>query len=172
MTARMVQLVETLIEDARWRALGLEDLAEKAAWAVLSELGLPLEGFEISILACNDGRVAVLNADFRGKPQPTNVLSWPSMERGAKTDGGAPERPQPGLPDLPEDLGDIAIAWETCEREADAQGKPMKDHVAHLLVHGVLHLLGYDHIRGLDAALMEASEVRALARLAVPDPYA
>lgn len=172
MTARMVPLVDTLIEDARWHALGLEDLAEAATRAALGEIGLADEGYEISVLACNDSRIAVLNADFRGKPQPTNVLSWPSEERGAQQDGGDPDRPRPGTPDMPEELGDIALAWETCEREADAQGKPMKDHVTHLLVHGVLHLLGYDHIRELDAALMETTEVRALARLAVPNPYA
>lgn len=171
MTGLMAPLVDTLIEDARWRALGLEDLAEKSAQAVLSELGLPAIGFEISVLACSDTRIATLNADFRGKPQPTNVLSWPSEDRAAPNDGDGPELPQPGAEDLPEELGDIAIAWETCEREADEQAKPMQDHVTHLLVHGVLHLLGYDHIREKDAALMEATEVRTLAKLGISNPY-
>ena len=166
-----MELVETVIEDARWEAFGLAALAERAARAVLVTLGLPVEDFAISLMGCDDARIAVLNADFRGKPQPTNVLSWPSEERGAEFVGEAPEPPAPGAPDDPEPLGDIAIAWETCAREAEAQGKPMADHVAHLIVHGVLHLMGYDHIEDEDAALMEGLEVRILASLGVSDPY-
>ena len=167
----MNTLVETVIEDARWQAFGLDQAAERAARAVLAGLGLPEAGFQISVLGCDDARIAVLNADFRGKPQPTNVLSWPSDERAAEVIGAEPERPEPGTPDDPESLGDIAIAWETCAREADEQGKPMADHVLHLMVHGVLHLLGYDHVEDEDATLMEAHEVRILAQLGVSDPY-
>ena len=167
----MNTLVETVIEDARWQAFGLDQAAERAARAVLAGLGLPQAGFQISVLGCDDARIAVLNADFRGKPQPTNVLSWPSEERAAEIIGAEPERPEPGAPDDPESLGDIAIAWETCAREADEQGKPMADHVLHLMVHGVLHLLGYDHVEDEDATLMEAHEVRILAQLGVSDPY-
>jgi probable rRNA maturation factor len=166
-----MQLVETVIEDARWEAFGLGPLAERAAQAALAGLGLVDAGFQISLMGCDDARIAVLNADFRGKPQPTNVLSWPSEERGAEFLGEAPELPEPGAVDDPESLGDIAIAWETCEAEAAAQGKPMADHVTHLIVHGVLHLLGYDHVEDEDAALMEALEVRILASLGVSDPY-
>ncbi|MFN6924622.1 MAG: rRNA maturation RNase YbeY [Tabrizicola sp.] len=166
-----MDLVETLIEDARWNGLGLAALAERAAGAVLADLGLPAEGFQISLLGCDDARIAVLNADFRGKPQPTNVLSWPSDERAAEVAGEAPDLPHPGSADDPESLGDIAIAWETCAREAEEQGKPMVDHVTHLIVHGVLHLLGYDHVEPGDADLMEGLEVRILASLGVPDPY-
>ena len=137
----------------------------------LADLGLSEEGFEISLLGCSDARIAELNADFRGKPQPTNVLSWPSDERGAARDGGRPQRPEPGAPGMPEELGDIAIAWETCAREASEQGKELRDHIVHLLVHGTLHLLGYDHVRAQDAALMEGAEVRILAKMGLPDPY-
>ncbi len=166
-----MELVETVIEDARWEAFGLIALAERAGRAVLVGLGLPVEGFVISLMGCDDARIAILNAGFRGKPVPTNVLSWPSEERGAEFAGKAPERPVPGEADDPETLGDIAIAWETCEREAAGQGKPMVDHVTHLIVHGVLHLLGYDHVEEEDAALMERLEVRILASLGVSDPY-
>ncbi len=166
-----MELVETLIEDARWEAFGLAALAERAGNAVLGDLGLPVEGFSLGLMGCDDARIAVLNADFRGKPQPTNVLSWPSEERGAEFAGEAPEPPQPGDPDDPESLGDIAIAWETCVREAEEQSKSMTDHVTHLIVHGVLHLLGYDHIDDADAAVMESLEVRILASLGVSDPY-
>jgi probable rRNA maturation factor len=160
-----------MTEDPRWDALALEGLAERAAMAVLDRLGLEPSVYEISLLGCNDARIAELNADFRGKPQPTNVLSWPSDERAAEVAGEAPDLPHPGSADDPESLGDIAIAWETCAREGEEQGKPMVDHVTHLIVHGVLHLLGYDHVEPGDADLMEGLEVRILASLGVPDPY-
>ncbi|MGL4235796.1 rRNA maturation RNase YbeY [Tabrizicola sp.] len=166
-----MDLVDTVIEDTRWEAFGLAPLAERGGRAVLSGLGLPVAGFQISLMGCDDARIAVLNADFRGKPQPTNVLSWPSEERAAEVAGDDPERPEPGAPDDPESLGDIAIAWETCAREAEEQGKPMADHVTHLIVHGVLHLLGYDHVAEEDAAVMEGLEVRILASLGLSDPY-
>jgi probable rRNA maturation factor len=166
-----MDLVETVIEDARWEAFGLAALAERAGRAALTGAGLPVEGFQVSLMGCDDTRIAVLNADFRGKPQPTNVLSWPSEERGAEFLGEVPEAPEPGEAEDPESLGDIAIAFETCAREAEAQGKAMADHVTHLIVHGVLHLLGYDHVEEEDAAVMEALEVRILASLGVSDPY-
>jgi probable rRNA maturation factor len=166
-----MDLVETVIEDARWEALGLAALGERAGRAALAGAGLPVEGFTISLMGCDDARIAVLNADFRGKPQPTNVLSWPSEERGSEFAGEAPEPPVPGLADDPQPLGDIAIAWDTCAGEAEAQGKPMADHVTHLIAHGVLHLLGYDHVDDADAALMERLEVQILASLGVSDPY-
>jgi probable rRNA maturation factor len=85
--------------------------------------------------------------------------------------GERPVLPDPGPPDAPEELGDVAIAWDTCAREAQSQGKPMEAHVTHLVVHAVLHLLGYDHVEDADATLMEAEEVRILASLGLPDPY-
>jgi probable rRNA maturation factor len=166
-----MELVETMIEDARWEGLGLPALADRAGRAALAGLGLAAEGFVISLMGCDDARIAVLNAGFRGKPQPTNVLSWPSEERAAEYVGEAPGLPVQGTAEDPTALGDIAIAWETCAREAGAQDKSMTDHVNHLIVHGVLHLLGYDHVEDEDAALMEGLEVRILASLGVSDPY-
>lgn len=157
--------VDLLIEDPRWEALALDTLAVRASRATLRHLGLDPSAFEISLLAADDARLADLNGTFRGKGAPTNVLSWPSQERGAAVAGG-----DPVAADDPE-LGDIALAWETCAREAEEAGKPMADHVTHLVVHGVLHLLGYDHIRDKDAALMEGLEVEILASLGVADPY-
>jgi probable rRNA maturation factor len=164
------ELVDTVVEDDRWSALNLPVLAESAARAALVRLGLPPERFEIVLLGASDSRVAALNADFRGKPRPTNVLSWPSAERGADAEGTAPAPPDPGE-DGPEPLGDIALAWETCAAEAEAAGRPVAEHVTHLVVHGVLHLLGYDHRREGDAALMERLEAEVLASLGVADPY-
>jgi len=157
--------VDVLIEAPEWGALGLEALAQQAAEATLQRLGYGDSGFEISVMGCDDARIAELNGDFRAKPQPTNVLSWPSEERAADVPGG-----QPITPEDPE-LGDIAIAWGVCRAEAEVAGKELPHHVIHLLVHGVLHLLGYDHINAQDAALMEGLEVEILATLGIADPY-
>lgn len=167
----MEPLVDTIIEDPRWQAIDLPALAERIARAGLADLGLPPEGFMLCLMACDDARIAALNADFRGKPQPTNVLSWPSEERGAEHEGALPAPPEPGDAEDPAELGDIALAWETCCAEAEAADKSLPDHVTHLVLHGMLHLLGYDHIRDGDAELMEATERRILAQLGVADPY-
>jgi len=167
----MEPLVDIVIEDDRWDAFGLEALADRALHAALSELGLAAEGFTLCLMGCDDARILELNGDFRGKAKPTNVLSWPSEERAAEGAGDMPLLPSPGPADDPEHLGDIAISYDTCAAEAAEAGKPMADHVTHLVVHGFLHLLGFDHIRDADATLMEASEVRILARLGLCDPY-
>jgi probable rRNA maturation factor len=167
----MEPLVDCIIEDDRWQALGLPDIANAAVRASLAQLGLPVTGFTLCLMACDDARIAALNADHRGKPAPTNVLSWPSDERAADAPGQAPTPPAPGTADGPESLGDIAIAYDTVARESADAGKRVQDHVNHLVVHGFLHLLGYDHMTDADAALMEGLEVAILARLGVADPY-
>lgn len=158
--------VDVIIEDARWANVGLDALADKAATGVFAALGLDAD-WEICIMACDDARIAELNAEFREKPTATNVLSWPSEERGAEVDGTHPASPEGPDPEL----GDIAIAFETCAREAREAGKSFEDHVTHLLVHGILHLLGYDHIRDQDATLMEALETKILGKMGIADPY-
>ncbi|SDW55086.1 rRNA maturation RNase YbeY [Roseicitreum antarcticum] len=159
------------MEDDRWSALDLEAMALNAAQAVLSHLGHSVVCVELSVLACDDARIAGLNGDFRGKPAPTNVLSWPTWDLSADADGDRPEAPEPGTVADAEPLGDIALAYDTCAREAVEQEKRFGDHVVHLLVHSVLHLLGYDHIRDKDAALMEELERQILATMGVSDPY-
>lgn len=157
-------------EDQRWSALDFDALATEAIRATLHHLGLDATRAEVSILACDDAQIAVLNASFRNKPSPTNVLSWPSEERAAMSPGAEPRpvRPDPdGL--LP--LGDIAISFDICTAEASAAGKPLGDHATHLIVHGTLHLLGYDHETAQDAALMEGLEVKILGKLGLDDPY-
>ena len=167
----MEPLVDCVIEDARWTALGLDALAQRAVRATLVDLGLPDTGFTLAVMGCDDARIATLNAAFRGKPVPTNVLSWPAWDLSADADGGLPQPPEPGTTEEPEALGDIAISYDTCAREAAEAGKPLADHLCHLIVHGLLHCLGYDHIRDGDAALMEALEARILATLGISDPY-
>ena len=166
----MEPLVDIVLEDDRWETFGLQALAEPAVRAAFAELGLPQAGFTLCLMGCDDARILELNGDFRGKAKPTNVLSWPSEERGAQ-EGAVPDLPEPGAADDPESLGDIAMSYDTCAAEAAEAGKPMADHVSHLVVHGLLHLLGYDHIRAADGDLMEATEVRILARLGLSDPY-
>jgi probable rRNA maturation factor len=158
--------VDVIIEEPRWEAVGLEPLAERAVAATLVHLRLDPSAWEVTVLGCDDARIAALNTDFRNKPGPTNVLSWPSSERGAEAPG---EEPEPPTGDG--ELGDIALAFETCQREAAEQGKPIKQHILHLVVHGVLHLLGYDHVRDGDGDLMESHEIAILGELGVPDPY-
>lgn len=158
--------VDCIIEDDRWTDINA--LAQIATDAVFERLGLEPSIFEVSVLACDDARITALNADFRDKPAATNVLSWPSDERAAAIDGEMPEPPQPG-PD--QELGDIAIAYDTCAREANEAGKTIRDHTLHLLVHGTLHLLGFDHERDRDATLMEGLETEILGKLGIRDPY-
>ncbi len=167
----MDPLVDCIIEDDRWQPLGLPALGDLAVRASFAQLALSEVGFTLCLMACNDARIAALNADFRGKPQPTNVLSWPAEDLSADAPGQTPHLPEPGLADDPDSLGDIAISYDTVAREAAETGKRMQDHVTHLVVHGFLHLLGYDHMNEADAALMEGLEVAILARLGVDDPY-
>lgn len=160
--------VDVVIEDARWQVAGLEALATRAAAATLRHLGLQATGEgapEIVVMGCDDARIAELNADFRGRPQPTNVLSWPSVEPPPRAPGAVPAPPDT------DELGDIAISYDTCAREAGAQGKPLSDHATHLLVHAILHLAGYDHENDADADTMENAERAILATLAISDPY-
>jgi probable rRNA maturation factor len=166
----MPPLVDTLIDDPAWGPAGLEALAEAAARATLRHLGLDPAGYEISLMGCDDTRIAELNAEFRGKAAPTNVLSWPSADRAPDAPGAAPALPDPGQ-GAPMELGDIAIAYGTCAAEADVAGIPLRAHVSHLIVHGVLHLLGYDHIDDADADLMEGMETAILTGMGLPDPY-
>lgn len=156
-------IVDIVLEDDRWEDANLPAMAERAAHAVGEWLGLT--DFQIVVMGCDDARIAALNAEFRGKPKPTNVLSWPTVEFEPHAPGARPE-----LPDTDE-LGDIAIAYETCQREAEAQGKPFADHATHLLVHAMLHLAGFDHIVDADAETMEDAERSILGKLGIPDPY-
>lgn len=166
----MSELVETLIEDARWKDAGLAVLAEAAARATLENRALDPADFAISLMGCDDARIKVLNGDFREKDAATNVLSWPSEDRAPARPGTHPDAPHIG-PMPPEDLGDIAIAYDTCEAEARAADKPLSAHVTHLIVHATLHLLGYDHISDADGDLMEGLEVEILASMGQPNPY-
>lgn len=144
-----------------WAAEVAEAAARRAHARVLTAIGetLPEAGAEVSILLTDDAALHRLNRDFRGKDKPTNVLSF---ENG--------EVPLPGMPLF---WGDMALAWETLAREAAAQGKTTRDHATHLVVHAMLHLMGYDHEDAAEAAAMEALEVAILeSEFGVANPYA
>jgi probable rRNA maturation factor len=156
----MRELVEAVVEDPRWEAAGIAAAIERAGRAALAAAGRDPARHEIALLLCDDARIAALNAEFRGKPGPTNVLSWPAF------DGAVPE---PGGERL--FLGDLALGYETCAREAVEAGIGLADHAAHLVVHGVLHLLGHDHEDDAEAAAMQALETNVLASLGIANPY-
>jgi len=167
------RLVELVVEAEGWALAlpDLADLAEAAARRALAASGREPEAYEIALLACDDARIAALNAAFRGKEAPTNVLSWPAFETlpppGAVRESALAS--DPAARRTP--LGDVAIALETVRREAEAASLPLKDHAIHLILHGCLHLLGYDHATEAEADLMEGIETRALAELGIDDPY-
>ncbi|GEP00422.1 rRNA maturation RNase YbeY [Methylobacterium haplocladii] len=155
--------IDIAVEDARWAEAvpELDALVERAVTAALAIMPDSQAGpFEISILLSDDATVQALNKTWRGKDKPTNVLSFPAAEQPLPPGAAAP-------------LGDVVLAYDTLLRESAGQSKPLSHHLAHLLVHGTLHLLGQDHETGeAQADAMEALEVAALATLGIPDPYA
>jgi probable rRNA maturation factor len=147
-------VIDIEVEDVAWtQALPqAEQVVRAAVEATLASEGADGEG--VSLLLTNDLAQQALNARFRGQDRPTNVLSFP-----------APTNPE-------RFLGDVALAFETCAREAAEQGKPLAHHLQHLTAHGVLHLLGYDHVTDAEAQAMEGLERTILAGLGISDPYA
>lgn len=168
--------IAVAVEDDRWAvALGLD--AEALAEAVEMVARAALEGaagsaasaarlerpVELAVVLTDDRTVHRLNLRYRGKDAPTNVLSFAA----AVDDADAPPPP----PGAAENLGDVLVAYETVAGEAQSEGKTCGDHLYHLIVHGILHLLGYDHLTGQEAEEMERLEVAVLAGLGLADPY-
>ena len=140
----------------------LAERAARAAFTAARPRRLPSAGAEAAVVLASDAQMRALNRDYRGRDKPTNVLAF------AARDG----RPTPRAAAQPMALGDVVVALETARAEARAQQKPFADHLRHLVVHGMLHLLGHDHHRARAARRMERLEARVLATLDVPDPYA
>jgi probable rRNA maturation factor len=167
--------LDITIEDEAWDEDALQAAAAAGAGLAMRAAGLPATGWSVSLLATDDARIAALNHAFRGKTEPTNVLSWPASNLTAETPGARPapppKRPKHLRPGETQELGDIAVARETVAREAQERGISVRDHLTHLIMHGVLHLLGYDHGFDADAALMEGLERKALAEAGLHDPY-
>jgi len=176
--------IAIIVQDEAWKEhiAGLETMARRSIEAGLQgaarrdpwhTAGGPLE---VSLVFADDDAVAALNKGYRGREGPTNVLSFPNMDGdpvvgGPDMEGPAPAGQDPAAATPPRLLGDIVLARETVLREAAEQRKSVTDHSAHLLVHGFLHLLGYDHTTDAEADAMESLEVSVLAALGVADPY-
>lgn len=138
----------------------IEPTIEAAAAALAGLAQLPRADGQACIVLSSDNGVRKLNAAWRKKDKPTNVLSFP-----------APAAPSDLAGDAPRFLGDIVLAAETLQKEAEAEGIPPRHHLQHLVIHGLMHLLGYDHETNGDAEVMEAHEVAALAAIGVANPY-
>lgn len=151
--------IDITIEAEGWSAItDLESLVDRAVAAGLAEARIqPMKGAELSLLMTDDARMRRINNTWRAKDKPTNVLSFPAVP--ADRIAASPS------------LGDIALALETLQREAAEENRPLEAHLSHLVIHGLLHLLGEDHETDEEADIMEAREVAALARLGYENPY-
>jgi probable rRNA maturation factor len=151
--------LDLTVEAGEWEKLGdLEALAQRAADAAIS-VAPDVDGGElaVAVLLTDDAAMREINKDWRDQDKPTNVLSFPAA-------------PHPGMPG-PRHIGDVVLAWETTQREAADEGKSIEAHASHLIVHGVLHCLGYDHETDEQAGEMEGLEVSALKGIGYDDPY-
>ena len=157
--------VTVLAGDWPGRVADAECLCERAAHAALAHVpswNLPDGDLELGVALADDETVRALNRDYRGRDKPTNVLSFADADAD-----------MPAVPGVPAHLGNVVLALETLLAEAQAQAKTPADHLTHLTVHGVLHLVGYDHERGdAEADAMESLEIAILAGLGIADPYA
>ena len=156
----MNPLLSTLVECDAWNQHeGFEALASEVIAAAVAATRIKLaKGAEVSLLLCDDARIRDINREWRGLDKPTNVLSFPAAPRALLAKSPA--------------VGDIAIAYETVAREAVDEGKTFRDHYMHMVAHGFLHLLGYDHETDAEAEEMEGLEISILSALGVADPYA
>ena len=156
--------IEVTVEAKAWQTTVTDPigLVRRAAAKALQEAAPPhLRHARISVLLTDDAQIQVLNREWRGKDNPTDVLSFPAYD---------PSIPLP--PGMEPELGDVAVAIETVTRDAAADGRPVDDHLSHMIVHGVLHLLGFDHETGEeDAVLMESTEARILSGFGIANPY-
>jgi len=161
--------IDLALDDPAWLddLPDVEALACRAAVAAL-ELACPGPRLAMALVLSDDARLCELNRDWRGIDKPTNVLSFPTQDLAP----GQTPAPEPGMPQgLAIELGDVIVAHATMVREAGEAGRPLGHHLSHLVVHGALHLLGYDHEADDEAEAMETMERNVLSGLGIPDPY-
>jgi probable rRNA maturation factor len=165
--ARPAVKIDVVVASGRWKhaekATSLMRRAVRRAAAATPSTN----GSELAIVLTDDSAIRQLNRDWRGIDAATNVLSFPAKNAGRKRS----KHLYAGSKNLGEHLGDVVLAYETIAREARAEGKPFVHHLAHLAVHGFLHLAGHDHESTREAAVMERAERDILRQLAIPDPY-
>jgi probable rRNA maturation factor len=151
--------IDVVVDSKRWKEPAKVKAAVRRAVAQAAAATRSTTGAELAIVLTDDSTIRALNRDWRGIDKATNVLSFPAKDADPRQDGLRPH------------LGDIVLAFETIEREAKSEHKPLSHHMAHLAVHGFLHLVGYDHERDKDAHKMEQAERDILRQLKIPDPY-
>ena len=163
MSQLTLPITEVLVVATCWQTEpDAEAVIQRAIAAAAEAVDADVGEAELAVMLTDDPGIRTLNSNWRGIDKPTNVLSFPALQpEGARKPGDAPRM-----------LGDIAIAYETTRREADAEGKPFEHHLSHLAIHGFLHLIGYDHENDADAEEMESLETEILEQLGIPDPYA
>ena len=169
--AKTAPLVDIVLESTRWKAQPRAKAVIRKAVAAAAK-ATSTSGSELAIVLTNDSAIRALNRDWRSLDAPTNVLSFPAIPPRKPRSRAKNSRAKPARDAAPALLGDIVIAYQYTAREAKAEGKPFSDHLAHLTVHGFLHLLGYDHETDAEAETMERLERKILAQLGLPDPYA
>lgn len=153
--------IDIALENGDWPSeVALEGMVKSAVSAAAEAASLTWpSGAELSLLFTSDAKMAEINGQWRDKPVPTNVLSFPGSDVAVGQAAGRT-------------IGDMVFAYETLQREAEQQGKTFEDHFRHLVIHGFLHLFGYDHMNENEAGEMEALEIKALASLGIDNPYA
>lgn len=156
--------IDISVQDPHWKSIkGVENFVEKAVTTTINTAPLPRQAqnkdLEVSIVLANDDLLHVMNREYREKDKPTNVLTFASIDSDEHQHGNEFH------------LGDVMLSFQTLERESEEQEKFLNDHFCHLLVHGTLHLLGYDHIEESDANTMETLEIRILEKLGIQNPY-
>jgi probable rRNA maturation factor len=151
--------IDVVLEDPAWRSAvpRVEEVVRRAAAAAFAEMGV---GGAVTVLLTGDLQVKRMNGEHRGKVKPTNVLSFPPLDPGF-----------PHSPYMSPNIGDVALALGVVRREARTAGRSVMAHLSHLVAHGVLHLLGHDHLRAGEARRMERAEARVMRRLALPNPW-
>ena len=160
--------IEVVVDNDCWEELDVVSLAHQGFVSVMQHFELDPEIYDVEMLACDDPCIAKLNSNFRGIKKSTNVLSWPSADRSPKNERQFPPKMAPSGEGF---LGDIAISYDTCLREVKGSERKIEHHVSHLIVHAVLHLIGYDHENDTDALLMETIEVEILRKMGITSPY-
>lgn len=157
-------ITDIIIKDTRWNSAidNCEHFASTLSKAVFKHLRIT-NSTEISVLFTSDAAIQILNRDYRGKDKPTNVLSFAQNEDC--------DDPLFSIPGEPKHIGDIILAYETIHREAEEQNKSLENHLSHMIIHGTLHLLGYDHEDDEEANIMQDLEIKILSGQGIKNPY-
>ena len=160
-------------KDDRWKKIPLQKIAQSSLNLIVDKILHKEKQLEISILASNDFELAKLNKQYRGSSTPTNILAWPEHDFKRSTPGALPNYTSTSYGDFDglDFIGNLAISFDRCSIEAQEENISLEDHITHLLIHGFLHLIGFDHENELDATLMEEIEKRLLFQLGIKNPY-